>query len=219
MKRFFTFIKDNWWSILLILIIGSSLITITVGLRMYYLHFSKFPESTDPLIWGSFGGYISGILSPLIAIINICITIWLTIVIRKIGNQNNQKNIDAQREIVRMQLRYEVLKELKTSLSSNLIFWQTYPNGALLVNKLNEMKGILENFVYVYDNLFHNIQENEYYKVSISILLGTIESVRESNFQKVYNNYWEMDNTIKRFYKSLIELTINAQHTTTAHTQ
>lgn len=110
------FFSSRWKEILGAIILFSILLIIGT-LVFYWNHFFHCQISEKPSDWGMFGDFIGGTINPLLAVINICITIWLTIIITKFSNINIDKQIIVQKQVVKIQLRHEALKELRLNLN------------------------------------------------------------------------------------------------------
>ncbi len=60
--------------------------------------------------WSDFGTYISGILTPLLAIINIVVLVELTIAISKIDSSRSKTEIKAQKDLLLIQMRRQSIE-------------------------------------------------------------------------------------------------------------
>ena len=161
----FNYIKLNWWAILLSGVLLISLFGIYFSIKFYWHQFSGYSFSDEPEIWGVFGDYMGGTLNPLLSIINIVITIWLTVIINRFGNQNSERQIEAARKIAQLQLRNEALKEIRIALNSNFDDLK----ASSTIKNVEKCKKTLNDFGFNYSYLF-DILEIESYSSLMNIL-------------------------------------------------
>ena len=81
------------------------------------LYCSKY-NLTNQLV--TFSTYYSGIIMPILTLINIAILVWLTITVDQNDDTRNKKNVIYQKKITLMQLRKEEIFELSKVLNSSL---------------------------------------------------------------------------------------------------
>ena len=148
LKNFF---KNYWWTIPLGIIVFISLYCIYLTISYYWLQFQNTTITNNPVNWGLFGEYFGGTLNPLLLLINICITIWLTIIINKYAKQNSDKQIEAARKVVEIQLKHEALKEFREELNYNFNNLRKDINN---VAKVNACMNVLQNFANNFNYLF-----------------------------------------------------------------
>jgi len=150
MTRIVNFLKQNWWILILCGFLLVSLIGVFLSIRYYWVQFNNYHLSTNPTDWGVFGDYFGGTLNPLLTIINIIVTIWLTIVINRFADHNTESQIAAERKIARLQLRNEALKELRNELNSNFKVLK----ATITVSNIDECRKTLNDFAQNYSYLF-----------------------------------------------------------------
>lgn len=68
----------------------------------------------------TFSAYYSGIIMPILTLINIAILVWLTITVDQNDATRNEKNVIYQKKIALMQLRKDEIFELSKVLNSSL---------------------------------------------------------------------------------------------------
>ncbi len=119
------FLRNYWWIILLIVVIAVSLILAVIAILYYWIHFKNTSISNDPQNWGVFGDYFGGTLNTLFSIINVCVTIWLTVTVNKFTSKNTDKQIVAEKKVATIQLRHEALRELRVEFNRSFSIWQT----------------------------------------------------------------------------------------------
>jgi RNAse (barnase) inhibitor barstar len=126
MKLFF---RNHWWTIPLIFFIALSLALSGLTIFYYWTHFKNNSISNDTQKWAEFGEYFGGTLNTLFALINVCVTIWLTVTVNKFTRRNTDKQIEAEKKIATIQLRHEALKELRTDLDKTYAEWKADINS------------------------------------------------------------------------------------------
>jgi hypothetical protein len=181
------FLKNNWWTILLSLIIFISLIFSYFSIYYYWKQFRNSTVSGDTQKWADFGSYIGGTLNTLFALINVCVTIWLTIIINKLASKNTDKQIEAERKISTIQLRHEALKEFRSEFEKNYAIWQSDIHKARLA--LNCQDPIL-NFSTNYEYLFDN-ETIEFCNSMIFFINDAVMAMKENNHdevERIFNN-------------------------------
>jgi uncharacterized membrane protein len=122
------FFKNYWWTIVLGLTILISVVVSIQTIIFYWKQFHETQISNNPDNWGVFGDYLGGTLNPLLSIINICITVWLTIIINKYANKNTDRQIDSAIKIAQIDLKHQALKELRDELNLNFNTWRQANN-------------------------------------------------------------------------------------------
>jgi uncharacterized membrane protein len=117
--------KLNWkYKILIALVI---LIVLTPT-AIYILQFGNRPLSSDPQTWGTFGDYIGGLINPVIGILTLIITIIIALELKKIEDQNTEKNISAsyQPQIVVEEGPFQVYSNQSGEISKPVEFNREY---------------------------------------------------------------------------------------------
>jgi hypothetical protein len=75
---------------------------LVVGLYLHQFHGELSNQLKD---WSDFGTYVGGLLTPLLAIINIVVLVELTIAISKINENRSKAEINAQKDLLLIQMR------------------------------------------------------------------------------------------------------------------
>lgn len=75
----------------------------------YFIHFHG-DLSCQQKDWSDFGTYVNGLLTPLLAIINIVVLVELTIAISKIDNNRSREEIKAQKDLLLIQMRRQSIE-------------------------------------------------------------------------------------------------------------
>jgi hypothetical protein len=85
---------------------------------VYLTVFRSGSLSTDPQAWGAFGGFLDGMLNPLLSMANLAVLIYLTFLAARFEDKNNQKNLDAQKKLQLSELRFKAYSELSQVLDA-----------------------------------------------------------------------------------------------------
>ena len=81
--------------------------SLVVGFYFWNFHGDFSCQVKD---WSDFGTYISGLLMPLLAIINIVILVELTIAISMINENRSKAEVKAQKDLLLIQLRRQAIE-------------------------------------------------------------------------------------------------------------
>lgn len=110
-----------------------------VGVVFSYFHnFGNYESSNDPAVWGQFGDYFAGIINPIVGIFNLVFFIFISFLLQRFNDQNNQISINASRNIALMQMRREELHYLKTEMDRDIDFWKKNPSNKKVSKELKE---------------------------------------------------------------------------------
>ncbi|WP_394992579.1 hypothetical protein [Emticicia sp.] len=110
----------------------------------FLINFHKQNISNDIAVWAQFGDYFSGVLNPILAIINICVFVMLTLTIQKITDENNNTNLETSKKIALMSLKHEELKHFKEVMDKNLLHWSENPKHIDSIKKVLYGYNVLE---------------------------------------------------------------------------
>jgi hypothetical protein len=91
---------------------------------IFVLNFWGTPISTKIEHWAQFGDYIGGILNPILALVNICVFIILTLTIQDLTDKNNKASIETNKRVAIMSMKHEELTNFKKEMDNNLSFWR-----------------------------------------------------------------------------------------------
>jgi len=78
-----------------------------IGFYLYHFHDSLSSQLQD---WSNFGTYVNGVLSPLLAIINIIVLVELTIAVSKADKSRTSAEIKAQKDLLLLQMRRQSIE-------------------------------------------------------------------------------------------------------------
>lgn len=105
-----------------VIVVGVFLLLIFIGI--FIATFSGQPISDKIESWAQFGDYIGGVLNPILALINICVFVILTITIQNITDKNNIESLETSKRIALMSMKHEELKHFKEIMDKNLEQWR-----------------------------------------------------------------------------------------------
>jgi uncharacterized membrane protein len=91
---------------------------------IFVLNFWGTPVSAKIEHWAQFGDYIGGILNPILALVNICVFVILTLTIQDLTDKNNKASIETNKRIAIMSMKHEELTNFKKEMDNNLSFWR-----------------------------------------------------------------------------------------------
>lgn len=101
-------------------LLGISGTLVVASIALYLIKFGDNVISSNPENWGQFGDFMGGVLNPLLALINICIFIVLTISIQNFADRNNDMALQTNRNIAIMSMKHEELSSLRLQRTSYL---------------------------------------------------------------------------------------------------
>src|SRR5690625_346479 len=108
--------------IILIVILGGLILLV---LFAFMINFGNLGVSNNLADWAYFGDYICGILNPILALVNVCVFIILTLTIQQLADHRTKDNIETQRKNVLMTMKNEELKNFKRIMDNNLKDWRS----------------------------------------------------------------------------------------------
>ena len=181
--------KKYWWTILLTLIVISALITGYKFISYYFNQFKDFSISDDPKNWADFANYFGGTLTPLLTLINICITIWLTATVNKYAKLNSDEQIRTSLKVVSTNLKHEALKELRNEINLNFNKWNQSFNT---LQNVQDCIRTLTNFQENYNYLF-NLNSIKSLEIIIKILDNTQNNIINNNLTGILGNFAQAD--------------------------
>ena len=105
-----------------LMIIATGLILIFIA--AFILKFRNHEISSNMEDWAQFGSYVGGIITPLLAIINICVFVILTLTIQQLTDKNNEATLETNKKIALMSMKHEELNNFKKVMDENLQYWR-----------------------------------------------------------------------------------------------
>lgn len=171
------FKKSPFIYLVVVILISSLVILASVGIFFY--QFVGGPLSNDPAKWGVFGDYFGGTLNPAIALINLCVTIWIAVLLNRISDAQTEKQIQAQKQITLIQIRNEVFTDFRIQFNDafNLLedkpFYPPYTDNCIKV---------MRTFSEAYHQLF-DLRNNEVWnKIGLELSLLKNAQTEEQPF-------------------------------------
>jgi NADH:ubiquinone oxidoreductase subunit 5 (subunit L)/multisubunit Na+/H+ antiporter MnhA subunit len=181
--------KENWWTIPLAIIVIISLVAGFKSISYYFNQFKDFSISDDPKNWAGFANYFGGTLTPILTLINICVTIWLTVTVNKYAKFNSAEQIRTSLKVVRTNLKHEALKELRNEINLKFNKWnQSFNNLQNVQDCIRTLSNFQENYNYLFD--LNNIDS---IKIIINILENAQNNIINNNLTGVLGNFAQAD--------------------------
>ncbi len=176
------------------------LISIVVILTFYFAVFHE-GISHDQSLWGDFSTYFSGLIMPILSIINIYVFIKLT---RSISDEDGRRakiQIQVQKNMTLMQLRVNEIRELDKMLSSAFV-----PSKEDVIDSYRSIVvciAYLDNFIHTRLSLFGLDEKSELFQSlnelynGISIYYGKIKKVTRLDSSDITPLLKKKDEVIK----------------------
>jgi hypothetical protein len=170
MTRLLRWLRERGWRPILLTFILASVILSFISILVFFLKFKNTGFSEDPQRWGEFGDYFAGTISTLLALINVCVTIWLTVIVNRISTRNTDRQIEADKRAAMIQLRHEALKEFRFDLDKSFKNWQgDIFNPKHVISCTDSIQHFYSNYDYLFDDRI------------ITLCLNLIEFIVSSN--------------------------------------
>lgn len=186
MKRLNSILKKYWWVTLLSIVIIASLIFCYISIFYYLKYFRSSKISNDTQKWADFGSYVGGTLNTLFALINVCVTIWLTIIINKLTLKNTDKQIEAERKISTIQLRHEALKEFRNEFDKSYSIWQgDIYKPRLALNCQSPILNFATNYSYLFDEETMEQCNNMIFVINSAV--AAMKENRQDKLEEIFN--------------------------------
>jgi len=189
--------KSKTFTNLLYFIIGITLLAIVICIFTYFKYLGGGNISTSPEAWAQLGDYMGGILNPLLAIINICVFVLLTLVIQRATDKNNDDAVESSKRIAIMTMKHEELNHFKSEMDKSLSECHSLPltneqaqsllttynvleyRMLFLFPELNELKSNKDLRKYIVENL-NSTKSNEHtsssHLIPVSNMYGMLVS-------------------------------------------
>lgn len=165
-KQYISLVQTNWWTIGLLFLIIISIVTATISIGMYVSSFKANRVSDQPTDWGVFGDFVGGTINPLLSIINICVTIWIAMIINKFSKR-----------LAMTQIKNDGLKEFRTQLNIDFRNWET---NLTSVAEIEKCINTLIEFSEAHHKLF-NLKDNYTYGYLITKLSECKTQIEQGN--------------------------------------
>ena len=152
--------KSKWPFISLIFVIFLAALSAIIVITLYLITFSTSKISNTPQDWGVFGDYFGGTFNPIVSIINLCVTIWIAIILNQFSDNQTEKQINVQKQVALTQIKHEAFNELRKELNRAFAEWENDKNHPPNVSNCIL---IMNSFSESYHQLF-KLAENKSYK-------------------------------------------------------
>lgn len=184
-------------------------IAFAVVLALYLIVF-RYGLSHSTTTWSEFGGYVSGVLMPILTAINIYVFVKLTNAISEKDSQRSKKEMLFQKQLMLMQFRKKEIDEFETMMNS-IYTIDDIKSTDDMISKISNLVIYLGSFRSTKLSLFGCDEDSEISK-EINKLIDLL-----SEINKNWNNngavpgeymlsYYKYKNSITR---SLQNITIN----------
>lgn len=132
-----------------------------IGLLIPFIFIFKNSElSYNPVDWGSFGSYLSGVIS----VINLFVFIYITLYLITLDENRSNHQIKTHKKITLTQFRQSELEKLTSELSKPLDNDGT-EEASLIVSKSTKASVYLTNFFNQKNYLFPILFKSKYLKI------------------------------------------------------
>lgn len=183
-----------------------------LGVTLLYLYNFHYGLSSHILDWSGFGSFFNGLLTPLLAIVNIIVLVELTIKISNIDNARTKSEIKAQKELLIIQLR-------KQSIESFCHVMSQYFDSKYVKEDMNRafpyVSEYLDKFIAIDLNYFDFGAKNDDIKRQISalkrdfIILHFDQEDREKRSERYVRTIEKKDEIIKLLQYNALEFLTN----------
>lgn len=146
-----TFFKKHWGVVSIVVVILIVASAAFVASFSYWSQFHNRPLSESPEQWGQFGDYVGGTLNPAISLIGLVLTFWIAVQVNKISKKTSKEQIAAQKEILKLQLQSEVIKEFLPPLDKML---KGFITSTTQLSDLDDIETLVSDFHFNYGGLF-----------------------------------------------------------------
>jgi len=187
-----------------IIVVGLVLLLISVGI--FIAKFSGQTISNNIEAWAQFGDYIGGVLNPILALINICVFVILTITIQNITDKNNKESLETSKRIALMSMKHEELKHFKEIMDKNLELWNEDLKSIQKIRQVLYGYNVLE---YRMLFLFPELRESEHNKMLRKYIVEALNNHEKGKIMEAAHCHMPASNTYGMLVSDLGEWTIN----------
>ena len=188
---------------LAIIVVGLVLLLISVGI--FVAKFSGQPISDKIEYWAQFGDYMGGVLNPILALINICVFVILTITIQNITDRNNKESLETSKMIALMSMKHEELKHFKEIMDKNLEQWREDLESIQKVRQVLYGYNVLE---YRMMFLFPELKESEHNKMLRRYIVEALTNHEKGKIKEAAHCHIPVSNTYGMLVSDLGEWTV-----------
>lgn len=186
-----------------IIVMGFVLVVISIGI--FVAKFSGQPISDKIESWAQFGDYIGGILNPILALINICVFVILTITIQNITDKNNKESLETSKRIALMSMKHEELKHFKEIMDKNLEQWDEDLESIQKIRQVLYGFNVLE---YRMMFLFPELRESEHNRMLRKYIVEALNKHEKGNIKEAAHYHIPVSNTYGMLVSDLGEWTV-----------
>lgn len=177
-----------------------------VAIYLFHFHGGFSNQSTD---WSNFGNYFNGLLSPLLAIVNIIILIELTIAISNIDRNRTKAEIQSQTNLLLIQMRRQSIETfcqiMNNYFDNRYIKEDRGKSDSVVSDYLQRFIDIdLKYFDFGDSGLVKN--KISHLKTAISIIHGDIETKYQINEEKYHTAFKLKDEIISDLQENALGL-------------
>ncbi|HRP37595.1 MAG TPA: hypothetical protein PLS50_07350 [Candidatus Dojkabacteria bacterium] len=162
--------SSNLFKKILIFILGLNAFIAVGALTAYTINFGRSKISIDPAKWGVFGDFIGGVLNPIISFASLSVTVWIAVMVNRLTEKTSENEIKAQKLILKLQLKYEVLKEFTLEVDAKYKQWHADVYNLIC---LKDFDNVISTFFANYGYLFEDVME---YGLTIGEEINNIRS-------------------------------------------
>lgn len=162
-------------------LIAFSLILIAFVAIAFLTVFWNSNISTNIEQWGQLGDYLGGTLNPILAVINICIFIYLTLVVQDISNKNHEQSLEMNKKIALMSMKREELNHFKIEMDKVIDDWESDLKN---IDKAKQMLYKYNVLEYRMSYLFPNMYGSEINKKFRSDLIESLDKLEKDKNTK-----------------------------------
>lgn len=152
------------------------LILMVLVIFTFLLGFWKSNVSNSIEQWGQFGDYLGGTLNPILAVINICIFIYFTLVVQDISNKNHEQSLEMNKKVALMSMKREELNHFKVEMDKVIDDWESDLKN---IDKAKQMLYKYNVLEYRMSYLFPNMYGSEINKKFRSDLVESLNKLEK----------------------------------------
>ena len=162
------------------LIVIVSILIICLGVSWYALEMKGLPISEKPSDWASFSTFFSGFTTPLLSLINICVFIHLTLVLKNASDRNHNDSVRASKATTLINLKYDALNHFKEKMDSKISLWEEdFSNTSNAYEILYTYNTLEYRILFLYPELKQS-KNNKNLRKYILEMLGNVKNGKEN---------------------------------------
>ena len=191
-------------------IIVTIIIVVFVSVLAVYFAIFRFGLSHSSTTWSEFGGYVSGILMPILTAINIFVFVKLTNAISEKDSIRSEKELLFQKQLTLMQFRKKEIDEFEARTNSVFSFDDVNTTKAM-ISKVNNIVIYLGTFQSTKLALFGYSEDSEIKKDIDKLidLFGEISKKWSNNVAVSEEHMVLLFNLKNSIVRSLQDVTVN----------